>query len=205
MNLVKWFRKNNKKLMAVVVVVIMFGFVGGSYLSRLGQRRRGGLQTVVAWFGDGKKITNYDFALAVRELEILRMLRADDLLRSQDLQAILLSELLFSERSISPELINRIKQMIRTNNYSISDKQINDIYRRSMGANIYWLLLKNEAQLAGIRMPNEPMRNLLGRAIPQLFPGATYPQLIGSIINRQGIPEKERNLRSSSWAGNRVY
>ena len=39
MNLVKWFRKNNKKVMAVVVVVIMLGFVGGTYLQQLGQRR----------------------------------------------------------------------------------------------------------------------------------------------------------------------
>ncbi len=29
MNLVKWFRKNNKKVMAVVVIVLMIGFIGG--------------------------------------------------------------------------------------------------------------------------------------------------------------------------------
>jgi len=199
MNLVKWFRKNKTKVMAVVVIVIMVGFVGGTYISQLGQRRRTGLHKPVAYFGDNKKITNYDLALAHRELEILKMLRADDVLRSigvpllhntPDLQPLLLGELLFSERRISPALINRIKQTIKANEYRISDKQINDIYRRPMASNIYWLLLRNEAQLAGIRISNEQAGNLLGRMTPQLT-GATYSQLIRSLINQRGIPEKE--------------
>ena len=38
MNLVKWLRKNNKKIMAVVVIVIMFGFIGGSALRQISRR-----------------------------------------------------------------------------------------------------------------------------------------------------------------------
>ncbi|MHC4497544.1 MAG: hypothetical protein ACYS21_00355 [Planctomycetota bacterium] len=34
MNLVKWFRKNDKKIMAVVVIGLMIAFVGGSALER---------------------------------------------------------------------------------------------------------------------------------------------------------------------------
>jgi len=177
MNLVKWLRKNNKKLMAVVVIVIMFGFIGGSYLQQLGRR-------------NNKEITNSDLILARRELDILKMVGSDTLLRGQDLQGVLLGELLFSERRSSPELIKHIKQAIRVNNYRISDKQINDIYRRPMASNVYWHCLKTEAQLAGIRVSKEEAGNLLGRVIPQLT-GATYSQLIGSIINRQGIAEKE--------------
>ena len=199
MNLVKWFRKNKTKVMAIVVVIIMIGFVGGSYITQLSQRRTG-LHKTVAYFGDNKKITNYDLILARRELEILKMLRADELLRNigvplfrntPDLRSLLLGELLFSERRISPALINRIKQTIRVNKYRISDKQINDIYRRSMPGDIYWLLLRNEAQLAGIRILNTQVGDMLGRRIPQLFPGTTYSQLIGSIVSQRGIPEKE--------------
>jgi hypothetical protein len=203
MNLVKWLRKNNKKIMAVVVIGVMFGFIGGSYLRRLGQRAA--METTVAYFADNQKITNYDLAYARQELEILRMLRADDLLRSlglplfgtADLYATLLAELLFAEQRVSPELINRIKQLIRRNDYRLSDKQINDIYRRTMGSDIYWLLLRKETELAGIKISNERAGNLLGIAIPQLFSGAEYSQVIGSIVNppaatnRQGIPENE--------------
>jgi len=204
MNLVKWFRKNNMKVMAVVVIVLLIGFVGGSYIQQLSQRRRTGLHKTVAYLGDDRKITNYDLAsVARRELEILKMLRADVLLKSvglplgtsqfqaPDLHALLLGELLFSERATSPELSQRIKQTIRVNGYRISDKQINDIYNRSMGSNIYWYCLKSEAQLAGVRIPNEDSGKLLARTIPGFFNGATYKQLIGSLINRQGIPEEE--------------
>ena len=190
MNLVKWFRKNNKKVMAVVVIVIMIGFVGGSYISQLSQRGTGRHRTV-AWFADNRKITDYDLSLARRELDVLRALQADVLLRNQDLRGILLGELLFAEQQTSPALINHIKQTIRTYQYRISDKQINDIYRRSMPSSIYWMLLKNEAQLAGIRVPNEQAGELLGKVIPQLFNGQTYSQRIGFLINQYGLPQEQ--------------
>ncbi len=191
MNLVKWFRKNNKKVMAVVVIVIMFGFIGGGTLLQQLSRRATGLHETIAYFGDNKKITNNDLSLARRELDVLRSLAADVLLRNQDLRGILLGELLFAEQQTSPALINHIRQMIRTNRYRISDKQINDMYRRSVPSSIYWLLLKNETQLAGIRVPIEQAGELLGQVIPQLFNGQTYSQLIGVLRDRYGLPEKQ--------------
>ena len=65
------------------------------------------------------------------------------------------------------------------------------MYRRSVPSNIYWLLLKNEAQLAGIRVPNEQAGELLGEVIPKLFNGQTYSQLIGVLRDRYGLPEKQ--------------
>jgi len=191
MNLVKWFRKNNKKVMAVVVIVIMLGFVGGTYIQQLGRRRTMQHKTV-AYFADNKKITNHDiYVLARQELDVLRMLRADQLLRSQDLLGVLLGELLFAEQRTSPALFNPIKQTIRTNQYRISDRQISDMYRRSVPSSVYWLLLKNEAELAGIRVQNEDVGKLLGQAIPQLFNGQTYSQRIGALIDQRRIPEQQ--------------
>ncbi len=198
MNLVKWLRKNNKKVMAVVVIVLLLGFVGGAYLQQLGRGRTSERKTV-AYFADNRKITNYDLSLARRELETLRLLQADKILRSlgvsifrvQDLHAVLLAELLFSDRTISPTLIKHIKQIIRANRYRISEKQINDIYRHSMPSEIYWLLLKKEAQLAGVRTSNEIVGTQLARTIPSLFNGATYSQLIRLMINQHGISEEE--------------
>jgi hypothetical protein len=65
------------------------------------------------------------------------------------------------------------------------------MYRRSVPSNIYWLLLKNETQLAGIRVPIEQAGELLGQVIPQLFNGQTYSQLIGVLRDRYGLPEKQ--------------
>ena len=196
MNLVKWFRKNNKKVMAVVVIVIMIGFIGGSYIQRLS--RKTDRRKTVAYFGINKKITNYDLAMARQELEILRMLRVDDMLRGigvpifgvQDLQPLILSELLFSEAKRSSILNRHMKQTVRLRGYRISEEQINDIYRRPMGAEMYWLLLTKEAQRAGIRVPNKDAGLQLAKAIPQVAGGATYEQLVGALVKQQGIPEK---------------
>jgi len=198
MNLIKWLRKNNKKIMAVVVIFIFIGFAGEAYFTQFSRRRTDQRKTI-AYFADNRKITNYDLALARQELEILKLLQADKILRNisvpvfraNDLQAILLAELLFPDRTISPALTGYVKQIIGANRYRISEKQINDIYRRSMPSEIYWLLLKNEAQLAGVKTPNEISGMQLAEVIPQLFNGATYSQLIGSITNQQGVPEEE--------------
>jgi len=189
MNLMKWFRKNNKKIMAIVVVVIMIGFIAGPTM-RYFTRGRTGWHEAVAYYADNKKIARDDAISAHQELEVLRFLAVDGLLRAQDLRAVLLGELLFSEQRISPVLINRIKRVITANGYRISDKQISDIYNRSMPADYYWFLLKKEAHFAGIKVPRENAGRLLGRALPQLFNGATYSQVIRSLMDRQGIPEE---------------
>ncbi|MHC4143923.1 MAG: hypothetical protein ACYSUD_03995 [Planctomycetota bacterium] len=190
MNLVKWFRRNNKKVMAVVVIVIMIGFVGGSALTSLLQGNRG-RNEVIAYLGDNTRLRRDDLYSARRELDILRMLQADVLMKSQDLQGLLLGELIFSDRGTSAALINRLKQTIRQNQYEISDKQINDIYERQAPPDIYWYCLRREARSAGIAVTNTEAAELLGKVVPQLFQGATYSQVISAIMSRQRIPEEE--------------
>lgn len=190
MNLVKWLRKNNTKIMAVVVIVILFGFIGGSALTYLLQSGRG-LGKTIAYFGDGEKITNRDMLKARRELEILNMLRCPDMLRSLDLHGVFLGELLFSERIGSPALTAQIKQAIRVNRYRIRDRQISDIYIHTIPRSFYWLLLNKEAQTAGVRVSNEEVGQLLGQAVPQLFQGQTYSQMMAFMMNRLGVSEQQ--------------
>ena len=193
MSLVKWLRKNNTKVMAIVVIVIMVGFVGGSYLTHLtrsGPRPR----DTVAYFLDARKIKRTDLQLASQQLDILTSLRAETLLQSQDLQGILLSELLFAERSSrsgSPLVVNYIKRTIVANKYRISSKDISDMYNRSVPPTVYWLLLKNEAHRAGVRVANSDAGKLLTNAIPQIFQNqVNYRQLIGTMVAK-GISEEQ--------------
>ncbi|MHC4270686.1 MAG: hypothetical protein ACYST2_00055 [Planctomycetota bacterium] len=192
MSLMKWFRRNNKKIMAIVVIILLIGFLGGSYFSRLAQRRTGIRQTL-ATFADGRKITNYDLALARQELEILKTLRADVILKgnTQDLYPFLLGELLFPERNISPLLLNRMKQTIKSSGLRITDKQLDAIYKTGISRDLLWLLLTTEAEQAGIRIANQRVRSQLGQSIPQLFTNVTYQQVIGSIMQRSGVPEEQ--------------
>jgi len=191
MHLVKWFRKNKMKLMAVVVIGLMIAFVGGSFLRMLGQRRTGRHKTV-AYYGDNKKITINELNLARRELQILQMLRVNLMLAAaQDLHGMLLGELLFSEPATAPRMLQRIKQAIRLGEYRVSDKQLNDIYRRRMEPHLYWFLLKKETQQAGIRASQDSARSTLVRLIPKVAEGTTYSELMGMIVRRYSIPEKD--------------
>ncbi len=194
MHLMKWFRKNKSKIMVVVIFIAILGFIGGSYIQSLA-RRNTGTHRVIAHFLDDKEITNYDLAMAQQELETLRMLQADNLLKRistgitgvPDFRAFLLSELLFSDQRLSTGLLYGIKQLVRTNNYRITDRQLNDIYRRPERSNVLWLLLKKEAQLSEIRVPNDDAR----RALTAVFQGQGYTHAIRAIINRLGVSEEK--------------
>ncbi|MDT8301895.1 MAG: hypothetical protein RQ760_10460 [Sedimentisphaerales bacterium] len=190
MSLVRWFRKNNTKVMAVVVIVIMFGFIGGGTLLQQISQRASGLHKTIAYFEGNRKITPQSLSDARRELDILRALRADALLQNQDLRGIILGELLFTEQRTSPALLNHIKQTIRQYQYRISDKQINDLYRRSVPSSIYWMLLKEEAKSSGIMVSNEQTGELLGKVLPQMYQGRKYSQIMQDIMNQYGLPEQ---------------
>lgn len=188
MSLVKWFRKNNTKIMAVVVIVLMVGFIGGSSLTYI-LRGSGGAGKAVAYYGHKQKITYYDRAIASQELEILAALRADQILRgSQDLQSLLLSDLLFSQNQSSGAMTDMLKQIIQRNRYRISDEQLSSMYKgRTVPSDLYWILLRKEAASAGIHVGPEDVGRWLGRLIsqyPQVFGTGSYTQVMQSLVNR---------------------
>ncbi|MGE5295652.1 MAG: hypothetical protein ACM3VT_12550 [Solirubrobacterales bacterium] len=191
MSLMKWMRKNNKKLMAVVVIVLMIAFIGGQAFSYL-MRGSGGANAAVAYYGHKHKISHNDRITAENELKLLEELGAPSLLRRQDLRGLLLAELLFAQSRDSAGLMDMARQMIQRNQYHISEKQLNDMYatRAGVPGDIYWILLRDEAQSVGIYVSNQEVGGLLGRIIPQMFDGATYSQLMRNWVNRYGMPEE---------------
>jgi hypothetical protein len=187
--------------MAVVVIILMVAFVGGSSLSYLLQPKGYASRTIATITG-GSKVKGYDLQVARRDLEILRMLKADIIFsqmiripmsnNTSDLHAFFLGELLFSEQNASPVLVNYIKNTIQTNLYDINAKQINDMYNRSLpGSEVYWYCLKTEARMAGIGAPKENVREQLARTIPMLYEGGNYSQVIGEIVKRYGVTEQQ--------------
>jgi hypothetical protein len=209
MHLMKWFRKNNQKIMAVVVVVLMVGFVGGTALTRSCENLGQNINKSVAVFGNGQKITSFDVQNAQSELAILLELKADSLLRSlsipmmqtNSLQGITLGEVLFSERQSSPMTVSYLKQA-KVQGFTISDKQIYDIYKRTEPAYVYWFLLKKEAGQAGVRISKEQAKIFLTNFIPQFFQGATYAQVINAVVNAplrtEGFVSEDQVLSSFS-------
>lgn len=192
MNLVKWFRKNNTKVMAVVVIVLMVGFVGGTALTQL-LRGSGGMNSTIATYGLKKhRITPNDRTRARQELEILQALGAGQILQYQDLRGVLLGELLFSESGGSAELFNGLRQHIQQNRYFVSDKQLKAMYEeRTVPTDIYWILLRDEAHDAGFHVLSEDIGQMLGQVIPRLREGFTYAQVMQMLVNRYGMTEAQ--------------
>jgi len=187
MNLMKWLRKNNTKLMAVVVIVLMIAFIGGSSFRYL-FRGSGGVKAAFAYYGPKHKITHLDRMAADQEIEILEALGADDISRAQGMSGLLLSELVFRQnRSVA--VLDSARQAIQRNRFRISDKQLGDMFENhTVPGDIFWILLRNEAQTAGIRLSNEEVGQLLERLVPQLFK-TSYAQLMPSVMNRFSVPE----------------
>ena len=198
MSLMVWFRKYNKKIMAVVVIVLMIVFTIQPVMNYFSSARTGEGK-VIAYYGDGKKISRQDVAMANQQIEILRMLNMESLLRpedpryasTQDLRIALLGELIFPERSSAVESISRIKQIVGMDNYGVSDKQINEIYSKQHPASIYWVLLTREAHEAGVRTPIEYAKSQLELIMPRLHRGATYSQVISAIEKRSRVSEEQ--------------
>ena len=202
MSLVRWFRKNNRKVMAVVVIVLMFGFVGGSYLQHLSKQTAGADEDARVVYGpDGQyKITLSDLNQARQKLGILRNLQAPNLLRSitlpitsgPDLNALFLAELLFPDRSTSPVVNQKVKQLIAQSRFRISNDQVDEIFTHlGQDEEVSWLLLTNEIKQLGFKISNASAQRELAGNIPQLFGGYGYKDVIGSMIENQGVTEEQ--------------
>ncbi len=197
MNLVKWLRKNNTKIMAVVVIVLMIGFIGGSSLTYL-LGGRGVANNVEAYYGNNIRITRYDLLAAQQEMEILKQVQAPNFLKalsdrvtqSPDFHSLVLGELLFNEERPSAEVITYLQQAAGRFQYRISNEEINDLYSRTVPGYYFWYLLNKEAENAGFMVKNDEARSYLTQALPQLT-GQNYAQYIGALMRTNVLSEKQ--------------
>ncbi|MCD6395107.1 MAG: hypothetical protein J7M40_16580 [Planctomycetes bacterium] len=200
MSLVRWMRKNNRKIMAFVVVMIMLGFVGGyglqQYLSRVGSGRG----TVRAYYLDDMKIKAADRFQADNELKVLRSLLAGEMLRyrqtmfgTPDFKSRLLGEILFPDsQSAAAASVEMYQAMARgTLDADIAD--IDAFFKRTSGASdIYWILLKAEAKRAGCVVSRAQARTALTRLIQQVSEGrGSVAMLLRNVISNYRITEDE--------------
>lgn len=188
MNLMKWLRKNNKKLMAIVVIVLMIAFIGGSSFEML-FRGSGGAKRAIAYYGQKHKINHFDRMAADQEIEILTALGGDNIARAQGMGGLLLSELIFRQNR-EAGVVDMARQTIQRNRFRISDQQLNQMFEgHRVPGDMSWILLTEEARTAGIRVPNEEVGKLLEGVIPQLF-NSSYAQVMPSIMSRFNAPEE---------------
>lgn len=189
MNLVKLFRKNNKKFMAIFVVIIMGLFIAGPVLRKLSQTSSGNPKEIVARYGDNLKITAHDIFTARQELEILKRLQADLMLRSKNLQMAILGEVLFAERSSSRQFNRYLQNFIKQKKLIVNEKQVSDVYKGD-NPGLLWFLLDKESNQAGFVIPDENAGQTLG-FITESIAANTYSNTITQIMKDYRVSEKD--------------
>lgn len=196
MHLVKWIRKNTRKIMVFVVIFCMVSFVIGSIGIKFIVGFFGANNQPIATYGDGQKIKPVHFIQAKNELNVLRMLMADRLLMAQSASGMsgpLLVHLLFPESPFASQISTQLKQAVKQGKIPITEDELNDFFQqRSERPEILWLLLKNEAYQAGYVMSNDTAGQTLLYAVPQLTSNQLDAAgLVNQIINNSNITEDQ--------------
>jgi hypothetical protein len=199
MHLVKWIRKNNRKIMVFVIIAIMAAFVLGQGVKFLFDSVFDVNKRVIATYDDGKKIKISDARAAQNELGVLRMLMADRLLMGQSNSSSagpLLVHLLFPDSQLSAQIASQMKQAIQQGQLAISLNELDDFFQQQPERpEVLWLLLKDEAYRAGCVLSNDTAAQTLRYVVPQMtgnqLDAAT---LVNQIISRNNISE-DRILR----------
>lgn len=203
-SVVKWIRKNQRKLMAFVVIFIMVAFVGGAAFQQIMSRMGAGAGTV-AYFGEKDKIAGTDILQAQSDLNVLRMLMFDKLLHYElgNLTSRLLAQVLFPDSRIADALSDDMKQAVIQGRLQMSTKDIDVFFSQVTGqSELLWILLKAEAKQAGCIMTNSQAKQIIKQVVPQLTRGQTdAKQLVDFIIKNHGIPEREIfRIAGDLWA-----
>lgn len=192
MHIVKWIRKNERKLMAWLVILIMISFVGGYGLQQfLMYTGQGGAKRVVAVYGDGQKIREYQIQQAQQELDVLKMLMADRMLSAfsrvySDLTPQLLELILFPDSRLSGELRLQLLQLVERGQIDLKPEQIDGFFSSERHRpEILWLLLKKEVEKVGFVVSDADAAGYLRQIIAGLTQNQVDPALLLSRIMQQ--------------------
>lgn len=194
MHLVKWIRKNERKIMTFVVIFIMIAFVGGTafqqIMGRLGRNQAN--EPVVLYYEDGK-ITRNDIVRAQTELRVLASLGMDRFLNMIGVKGQLLGQLLFPDSRMAAAVSDMLKQSMLQGRFQASVSDIDKFFNQASGMpEIYWLLLQTEAKNTGCVMSLSRAKTTLKQIVPQITENnADAGQLVNLIIERLRIPEEK--------------
>jgi hypothetical protein len=200
MNLMKYLRKNNRKIMAVVVVLIMGAFLVPTFINQL-SNPAAKPSASVAHYGNNVKISHEDIAYAEKQLELLRILQAPAFLQSRpgldqkspDIPSLLMFQILFPEPRLSPIINEEIKRMAKQpGGPRITDGQVDQFFE-SLNVerpDVYWLLLKAEARRVGYGVSQQTAGEVLAQMIPQISRGATADQMITGLVQNQNMTQE---------------
>lgn len=194
MHLVKWIRKNERKIMTFVVIFIMVAFIGGTAFQQIMQRLgpNQGSEAMVYYYEDDK-ITRNDIAQAQMELRVLRSLGMDRFLNMIGVKGQLLGQLLFPQSQMAVAVSDMLKQSALQGRLQAGVSDIDEFFNQASGMpEMYWLLLRAEARNAGCVVSQDRAKTTLKQMVPQITENtANAGQLVDRIIDGLRIPEEK--------------
>ncbi|MCK4998437.1 MAG: hypothetical protein KAS23_02840 [Anaerohalosphaera sp.] len=198
MNLVKWIRKNEHKLMVWLLVLIMIAFVGGAALQQI--LRSVDIRNKAVALYSGGKITGKTLNQSQSELTILKALMADKLLMGNhpvfqrpDFRAMLLSQVLFPESFRGEQLNAYLKQSISRGQSNMSEEDVDEFFLKlRTGRPMFnWILLKAEAKEAGCVVSTDQAKYQLTNVIQGVSGGQMKTgAVIDGIVSKYGVTEE---------------
>jgi hypothetical protein len=108
--------------MAIVVIVLMVAFIGGSSFEML-FRGSGGAKRAIAYYGPKHKINYFDRTAADQELEILGALGGDRIARAQGMGGLMLMSCVPVSQG-GRQRVDMARQTVQRNRLRISDQQL---------------------------------------------------------------------------------
>ncbi len=217
MTLMRWFRKNNKKLMAFFVVALMIAFTLPSIMFR-NSGRRDPDKDIVAFSrqpnGDETEISRGMLISAERDLRILQGLGADgvsfaDILSAQQSgqeawssdMAIYL--LLFPSSHYSQNIRSSFYQQAQKMGWLMDDEKADTIMRivgaEPNKANTYYLLLSEETRQAGIQATEQQVDLFFKKHAAYRQQGLPLPGSIAAITKEFGISEQTLKIALANY------
>jgi hypothetical protein len=210
MHLVKWIRKNNRKIMVFVVIFCMVSFVIGSFGIKLLVGIFGGNNQLIGTYDSKQKIKSPDYIQAQNELSILRMMTADSLLLSQSgggYAGPLLAHLLFPDSLPASEIASQMKQAIQQRQLKITQSQLDDFFQqKTESPEILWILLKAEAQRAGCTISTTQAENAYHATLANMiasqfekpdpqqirqYANQLYAQTMNNVMSKANLTENQ--------------
>ncbi|MBN1456834.1 MAG: hypothetical protein JW912_03175 [Sedimentisphaerales bacterium] len=193
MHFVKWIRKNQRKLITAIGIMIMVAFVGGQAFQYLMSHFRLGANTAVYLYYENSKISSKTINEARNKLDVLQALMAGKLLSNLDIKSMLLAQLLFPNSVPGVQVNDILKQSVMQGQLNCDFEDIDRFFAQAAGrSELFWILLDGEAKNAGCVVSAEEAKVMLKQLIPSLTQGqADARQVIDGIINRYSIPEEK--------------
>lgn len=207
MSLVKWIRKNNRKIMVFVVIFSMVSFVIGYTGLQILTNIFNPNKRVIAHYGDGQKLKSMDLGTALNELNVLKMLMSEQLLASQGLTGALLSYVIFPDSRMSGDIAARLKQAVQGGQLQISLEELQAYFNQQpQRPEDMWILLKAEAYRAGYAVSTAQAKQYFNDFVVQMvasqykdqeqgqvlqYAAQVYTQTISNIIAKSNLTEDQ--------------